>query len=91
MFKSRQIAVEPATVSGIDQRAIAENLSRAIQLRTISHQDPAKFDGPTFLAFHRLLESSFPKVHKTLSKETISKYGLLYTWKGPIQAQSHYL
>ncbi len=82
MFKSRQIAVEPATVSGIDQRAIAENLSRAIQLRTISHQDPAKFDGPTFLAFHRLLESSFPKVHKTLSKETISKYGLLYTWKG---------
>ena len=82
MFKSKQITVEPATVTGIDQHAIAENLSRAIQLKTISHQDAAKFDGPTFFAFHRLLERTFPRAHKTLAREIISKYSLLYTWKG---------
>ncbi|MCU0845620.1 MAG: M20 family peptidase [Spirochaetes bacterium] len=82
MFKSKQITVEPATVTGIDQHAIAENLSRAIQLKTISHQDAAKFDGPTFFAFHRLLERTFPRAHKTLAREIISKYSLLYTWEG---------
>ncbi len=82
MFKSKQITVEPATVTGIDQHAIAENLSRAIQLKTISHQDATKFDGPTFVAFHRLLERTFPRAHKTLAREIISKYSLLYTWEG---------
>ncbi len=82
MFKSKQFTAESAAISGVDQRHIAENLSKAIRLRTISHQDPAKFDGPTFLAFHRLLENTFPRVHKTLIRETVSKYGLLYMWKG---------
>ncbi|MBP7603645.1 MAG: M20 family peptidase [Spirochaetes bacterium] len=82
LFTSKQVAVEPATVEGVDARRIADNLSRALRLKTISYQDPAQFDGKTFLAFHRLLETAFPRVHKTLSKETVNNYSLLYTWKG---------
>lgn len=82
LFRSKQMAVAPVSVEGIDARKIAENLSKAIRIKTISFQDPALFDGQAFRAFHRLLETSFPRVHKTLSRETVNEYSLLYTWKG---------
>lgn len=36
----------------------------------------------TVLANAPFLESSFPKVHSVLSKETVANYSLLYTWRG---------
>lgn len=31
---------------------------------------------------HSYLESTFPGVHSTFSREKIATYGLVYTWKG---------
>jgi Gly-Xaa carboxypeptidase len=77
----------------------AHLLSGAVQVRSESFddlgevgQDP-RWD--VFARFHDYLERSFPNVHKTLHKETVNKFGLLYTWKGtdeslkPLLAMAH--
>ena len=81
-FTSRQIEAEPMESIKIDKQRAAQNLSRALQYRTISSQDPSKFDEAPFIAFHKFLAQAFPKTHGQLKKEVINKYSLLYTWKG---------
>jgi carboxypeptidase PM20D1 len=60
----------------------AANLSRALQIQTISFQDPAQVDAGAFKAFHTFLEQTFPLIHKNLTREVVNNLGLLYTWKG---------
>jgi carboxypeptidase PM20D1 len=84
-FNSKQLEVEPIADITIDTKRVAQNLSRAIQYKTISSQDPSKFDAAPFLAFHKFLEEAFPGIHSQLEKEVINKYSLLYTWKEQVQ------
>ncbi|MCH7958696.1 MAG: M20 family peptidase [Candidatus Hydrogenedentes bacterium] len=79
---SRQVHPEPVTGIELDTDAVVARLAEAITHRTISHQDPEKFDSAAFLQFHSFLERSFPKVHATLKKEVVSDYSLLYHWEG---------
>lgn len=81
MFKSKQIQISAVSVE-VDAQAVAARLARSVQFKTISHQDPKKFDGKPFLALHAFLQKAFPKVHATLKREVVQKYSLLYTWKG---------
>ena len=74
-------AVERAEAVTIPEGA-AERLAGAVRLRTISHADPASFDGAAFLALHEHLRASFPRVHAELRRETIASHSLLYTWQG---------
>lgn len=60
----------------------AENLSRALQFKTISFQDPQAVDVAEFKAFQAFLEKTFPLIHKNLTRETVNQLALLYTWKG---------
>ena len=95
-FSSKQVEVEPIGDIAIDTQRVAQNLSRAIQYKTISSQDPSKFDAAPFIAFHKFLEEAFPRTHSQLKKEVINKYSLLYTWKGsdenlkPIVLMAHF-
>ncbi len=82
LFTSKQIKAEPAAPITIDGAKAAERLSKAVGFKTISHQDPAKFEKAVFLDFHAFLARSFPKAHGVLKKEVINGYSLLYTWKG---------
>ena len=61
---------------------VAQNLSRAIQFKTIFQQNTAEVDANEFKAFHEFLEKTFPRIHSELTREVINGYGLLYTWKG---------
>ena len=81
-FTSKQVDAEPMASITIDKQRAARNLSQAIQFKTISSQDPAKFDPAPFMAFHRFLANAFPRIHHQLQKEVVNKYSLLYTWKG---------
>ena len=81
-FTSRQIEAEPMESVTIDKQRAAQNLSRALQYKTISSQNPSEFDAASFLAFHKFLAQTFPKTHSQLKKEVFNKYSLLYTWKG---------
>ena len=49
-FESKQIVVDPADPAPVDGKKVAEELSQTLQFRTISHEDPAKFDVDEFLA-----------------------------------------
>jgi len=80
MHTSQQIQVDPVTVD-VDAKAAAERLSRAVQIETVSTQG-AEFEGFPFLELHDLLEHSYPLVHKTLKREIVADYSLLYTWRG---------
>ncbi|MBW1641628.1 MAG: M20/M25/M40 family metallo-hydrolase, partial [Deltaproteobacteria bacterium] len=81
-FKSKQIEIQSEEGVEVNIEKAAVSLSRAIQLKTISHQDPAEFDLSQFKALIHLLEKSFPKVHASLKKEIVGDASLLYTWKG---------
>jgi carboxypeptidase PM20D1 len=59
-----------------------ERLARALTFATISHESPAQFDAAPFDALHAWLETAFPRVHATLSRERVGRASLLYHWPG---------
>jgi carboxypeptidase PM20D1 len=88
-------APAPAESMDVDSNAAAARLARAIQIPTISYEDPEKSDTAKFLAFHDLLIELFPKSHAALKREVVNEFSLLYTWGGsnpelkPIILMSH--
>jgi carboxypeptidase PM20D1 len=83
LLKSQQVQrVEPVTDLRIDARAAAERLAGALRFPTISHENGQNMDAAAFAGLRRYLEQSFPKVHTTLTRETVGGDSLLYTWKG---------
>lgn len=81
-WSSYQLDVEPVDGIAVEADEAAWRLAEAIRFKTISHQDPDHFDGKVFIDFHKFLSDSFPRVHKTLERETVSDYSLLYRWQG---------
>jgi carboxypeptidase PM20D1 len=94
-FASKQVQVEPVNGVALDRDAVAGRLAQALRFQTVSYADETQFRGEEFIRLHKFLEESFPRVHSTLTKEVVSDYSLLYTWKGredvgrPILLMSH--
>lgn len=80
-FTSRQLAVEPVTIT-IDPTEAAGRLAGALRFRTISHQDSTAFDAAEFARFHEYLAQTFPRVHTALAREVVGAASLLYRWAG---------
>ena len=80
--ESRQLVVAAADEIAVDAAAAAARLGEAIRYKTISHQDPARFDGAPYLALHDFLARSYPRAHQALRREVVNDYSLLYTWPG---------
>lgn len=57
-------------------------LSTAIQIPTVSAVEDQHHHADGFLTLHKHLAEVFPLTHRTLQKEVINKYSLLYTWSG---------
>jgi carboxypeptidase PM20D1 len=66
----------------LDKDEIAQHLSGMIKFKTITSYNMEDLDREAFLGFHRYLEETYPLTHKTLEKEVVNEYGLLYKWKG---------
>jgi carboxypeptidase PM20D1 len=66
----------------IDSALAARRLSGAVRFATVSTASGAPVDTAAFRGFHDFLASSFPLVHRTLSRETVAGLSLLYTWPG---------
>jgi carboxypeptidase PM20D1 len=81
-FSARPGPVPPAFAIPIDNDETARRLSMALRFRTVSQEDPARFAGDAFNAFHAWLAETFPRVHASLPKETVGGFGLLFTWPG---------
>lgn len=74
--------VDPIEGMKVDPEVIAEHLAAAVRKVTISNANPERVDGKPFLELHQVLEGTYPRVHATLDRRVINRYGLLYTWKG---------
>lgn len=66
----------------VNSERVQQNLSKAIQCKTISKDNPDDVNWEEFDKFHKFLEESYPLVHKTMSKEVISNASLVFIWKG---------
>ena len=80
-FKSRQIAVQGKIEIKIDERRALQNLSGALQIKTISSQYPTESDLKPFFQLHEYLKKIYPRLHAVLKQEKIGA-SLLYTWEG---------
>jgi carboxypeptidase PM20D1 len=81
-FTSKQVKAESADNFSVDTKSVVRHLSGAIKIPTISFENEADFKGTDFLKFHNYLEQTYPRLHKTLNREIINSYSLLYTWPG---------
>jgi len=79
---SPYLDVPEADVPGYDAAIVAQHLSEAVQMRTISWSPTAETEGEAFLAFHSWLQQTYPNAHSTLSREIVNDYSLLYRWEG---------
>lgn len=73
------ITVAPAPA--FDTQAAAQHLSQAVQIKTVSNQDPAQNQLAEWDKLHTWLASTYPKAHAAMQRELVGKT-LLYTWPG---------
>ena len=59
-----------------------EAFREAIRCKTVSNADETLVEWEEFDKLHRMFEKKYPLLHKTLTKETVGKAGLIYTWQG---------
>jgi carboxypeptidase PM20D1 len=82
-FPDRQLyGATPVPALPVDAGAVAERLSGALRIPTISYDDRSNFDSEAFLDFHRYLEAHFPQVHRTATRRTVNRYSLVYRIEG---------
>jgi len=73
------VAVAPAVA--VDVAQAAQHLSQAVQIQTVSHQDPAEDQPAEWEKLHAFLQGAYPAAHAAMTREVIGKT-LLYTWPG---------
>jgi carboxypeptidase PM20D1 len=86
----RTLAFTPEPIASVaktmsvnpDSNLIAEHLSQAIQIPTISNDNAALRDKAAFRQFKVWLATTYPEVHEQLSLTYINDYTLLFKWSG---------
>jgi carboxypeptidase PM20D1 len=75
-------AVELAPATQVDVARAARNLAAAIQIRTISHQDPRENVSAEWDRMHAWLQSTYPVAHAAMTRELVAGHTLIYAWPG---------
>jgi carboxypeptidase PM20D1 len=66
----------------VDLAAAAQHLSQAVQIQTVSHQDPADDQPAEWARLHDFLQTAYPAAHAAMAREIVGRNTLVYTWKG---------
>lgn len=80
----------------INEELAIDHLSKSVQFKTISTEDPSDIDYREFDAFLEFLSATYPTVYEQLEVEVINDYSLIYKWQGtdsslpPIGLAGHY-
>ena len=82
LYTPKKHVSEPLPKEEINVQRYRENLSKAIQFKTISNRDSNKVNWNEFEKFHKYLDEAYPLIAKNLEKEVVSPANLLYRWKG---------
>ncbi|HEV8149906.1 MAG TPA: M20 family peptidase [Gemmatimonadales bacterium] len=75
-------AGDTTTGIAVDTLAAAQRLAGAVKFPTVSYASGGSIDTAAFIGLHQYLESEFPLVHATLTRELVGGLSLLYTWRG---------
>jgi carboxypeptidase PM20D1 len=75
-------SVKVAPPIQVDVAAAAQHLSQAVQIQTVSHQDPAEDQPGEWDRLHGYLQGAYPAAHAAMTREVVGKHTLVYTWKG---------
>jgi carboxypeptidase PM20D1 len=70
-----------AQAPAFDTQAAAQHLSQAVQIQTVSHQDPAENQLAEWDKLHGWLAGTYPRAHAAMQKEVPGKT-LVFTWPG---------
>ncbi|MEY4952573.1 MAG: hypothetical protein RL299_997, partial [Pseudomonadota bacterium] len=62
-----------AKAPAFDTQAAAQHLSQAVQIQTISHQDPAEDQVAEWDKLHAWLANTYPKAHAAMQMELLGK------------------
>ena len=82
LYTPKKTATEPLPKEDINVQRYRENLSKAIQFKTISNRISENVDWAEFEKFHKFLDEAYPLIAEKLEKEVIPPANLLYRWKG---------
>ena len=74
--------VKLAPAVAIDTSQAAQHLSQAVQIQTVSHQDPAENQYGEWDKLHAWLQAAYPAAHAAMTREVVADHTLVYTWKG---------
>ncbi len=80
-YSSKQVDIDLKDAVTVPESAI-QNLTKAIQFKTISREDKELNDTAEFAAFHRFIETTYPLASSMLEKQIFHNYALLYKWQG---------
>lgn len=79
---TKQAAVPVIKKVQIDKQSASEHLSKGIQFRTVSFDNPGKDDYKTFRALQDYIDTAYPLIHQHLQRTVINDFSLLFEWKG---------
>ena len=83
VFADNQFKPEQAlTPIPLDAIGAVERFAESIRFRTISYEDPTKFDDAAFEGLIAHIEASFPLVHQQMEQSRVNKYSLVYKLQG---------
>jgi len=95
-FKPQSTAVEQISLPAVDADGVAEHLSEAIRIRTISTSSDMTERGPAFQNFVDWLVATYPTANGAMRRTMIGGLTPLYRWQGsddtlkPILLTAHY-
>lgn len=71
----------PAKITGVSD-SVAQHLSAAIQIKTVSFGDTLAIDTAEFLKFRAFMETTYPVMHARLPRMSFNEFSYVFTWKG---------
>jgi len=81
-FSSSVTTGKPVTIVTPAPESLAAHLAAAVRFKTVSYSDTAAPEAAAFAAMRAWMEQTYPRVHATLTRETVLEHSLLYTWQG---------
>ena len=94
-FKHEKSEIVDLPEEKVDVLRVQNNLTKAIQIKTVSRDDVDQIDWNEFTKFHDFLEETYPLIHKNMTREHVARASLIYKWEGtnpslaPIGLLSH--
>ena len=82
LSKPVQVNASPAKLISVDGDALAANLSRAVQFKTVTMQNHEDTDWPVFTEFQSWLLETYPNFYGAVKSEQIEQYAQFHIWQG---------